>query len=76
MVVLSNDGSLEVSTSSKADASGRFTVSARQLTDDNIRGFINGFLVKEGALRSCVAEKPTAPKPCRGFPLTQTSNAI
>jgi len=41
MVVLSNDGSLEVSTSSKADTSGRFTVSARQLTHDNIRGFIN-----------------------------------
>jgi hypothetical protein len=41
MVILSNDGSLEVSTSSKADADGKFTVSAKQLTDDNIRGFIN-----------------------------------
>ncbi len=47
MVVLSNDRSLEVSTSSKADSSGRFTVSVRQLTDDNIRGFIDVFFGSE-----------------------------
>jgi hypothetical protein len=41
MVILSKDGSVEVTVSSKPDANGRFTVSARQLTADNILAYIN-----------------------------------
>jgi hypothetical protein len=41
MIVLSKDGSLEVTTSNEADASGKFTVSAKQLTTADIRAFIN-----------------------------------
>lgn len=49
MIVLSSDGSLEVSTSSKADVSGRFTVSVRQMTEDNIRAFISVFFGSDPA---------------------------
>jgi hypothetical protein len=41
MVIVSDDGSIEVSVSTEANSDGKFRVSAKQLGGGNIRAFID-----------------------------------